>query len=151
MIFPTVVSAAGLVNNAINVLKSARDLARDSSDSELKEKIGEVFDVLFDLRERVLTLDEENRILRAEVEAKAIYIGPVPPHGYYYASKDKAEEHPLCPTCYQSSPQKIGFLENVEPWNGGLRRVCKLCGHSIYEKPLNLTLGRVAPRVSRQY
>jgi hypothetical protein len=135
--FGAVVSASTLVNNALNVFKNARELAQDTSDPELNMKISEAYDALLSIKDRVLDLDDENRRLKAELAAKAAYVGPDPPHGYFYAATDETKQHPLCPTCYQSNPSRIGFLDNPQQWSRGIRRVCKLCSTSIYEVPMD--------------
>lgn len=56
MDFPIVVSTAGLVNNAIGAIKSARELVKDTSATELREKIGAAYETLLDLREHALAL-----------------------------------------------------------------------------------------------
>ena len=149
--FSTVATTAGLVNNALSVLKSARDLAKDTSDNELKEKIGAAYEALLDLREHALAQDDEIRKLKAQLEDKATYIGPLPPHGYYYAANDaEAQQHPLCQTCFQSKPQKIGFMDDAKSWSGGVRRECKLCQETVWEKPMDTaTVTRVARQRGR--
>jgi hypothetical protein len=148
MDFSTIASVGGLISATIGATKNARDLAKDSSDHALKEQIGDIYDGLFELRERILALDEENRKLKAALVEKAAYIGLIPPHGYVYAGTDTEHQHPLCPTCYQSKPQKIGVMGEAQDWNGGIRRGCKLCGHHVYEREMEL--GRVT-RVRRDY
>lgn len=145
MNFTTAATATGLVNSAIGILKSARELAKDASDIELKEKISDVYDVLLELKELTLKFDDENRELKARLAAEAAYVGPTAPHGYYYAASDEKQEHPLCPKCYQSKPSQKGFLENREEWNGGARRICKLCRHAIYEEPMDLSPRKIMP------
>ena len=150
MDFPAVVSTVSLVNSAIGALKSARELAKDTSDSELKEKIGAVYETLLDLREHALAQDEEIRHLKAQLAEKTAYVGPIAPHGYFYAADDVQKEHPLCPSCYQAKPQQIGFMDDAHSWNGGVRRECKLCGKHVYEKPMDLsTPRRIVPVRSR--
>jgi hypothetical protein len=108
MDFSTISSVGGLISATIGATKNARDLAKDSSDNALKDQIGDIYDALYELRERILALDEENRKLKAALEEKAAYVGPIPPHGYVFAGSDTERQHPLCPTCYQCKPQKIG-------------------------------------------
>lgn len=150
MDLPLLVTTAGLVNNALSSLKSARDLAKIASDNDLKETIGEAYETLLDLRERVLTLDEENRQLKAQLATKAAYIGPVAPHGYFYAAEDGEHQHPLCPTCFQHEPQQIGFMNARHQWNGGVRRECKKCGKSLYEAPMSRATVTHAKRFQAQ-
>lgn len=134
MDFPTVATAAGLVSNAISSLKNARELAKDTSNDELNAKINDAYGALLDLREHALALDEENRQLKLQLAAKAAYVGPIAPHGYYYAAADaETRQHPLCPICFQSSPQQIGFMDEAKNWSYGVKRDCKLCGKSIWE------------------
>jgi hypothetical protein len=135
---PTVVSAASLVNNAISSLKSVRELAKDTADTKLKEQISDVYDVLLDLKERTHAQDDEIRLLKAQLAAKSAYCGPIAPHGYFYFDTDeKNDNEPLCPVCFQATPQQISFMGEREDWNGGVRRRCKLNrSHIIYEQEM---------------
>ena len=137
MDFPVVVSTAALISNALNSVKSARDLAKDASDIELRDQIACVYDTLQDLRERLLTLDDDNRKLRAELAAKTAYVGPLPPHGYFFASSDSLREHPICPACYQGR-QQVGYMTDLQNWAGDLKRSCKLCRKSIFEREMQI-------------
>ena len=120
----------GLVSSA----KTARELAKDTSNHELKAAISDLYDDVLSVKERVVDLDEENRALRVALDERGKYVGPVIPHGYYFQAGDN--EHPLCPRCFQEKPQRIAFMTEPESWNRGVRRQCKLCGHHIYEKPM---------------
>jgi hypothetical protein len=55
------------------------------------------FDLLRDLKERMLAPDEENRDLKTQLAKKALITGPVPPFGYLYEKTEEAQQHPLCP------------------------------------------------------
>jgi hypothetical protein len=126
------VTAAQMVASVVSTVKAARDLAKDISNHELKEKIGDIYKGLNDLRQRILDLDEENRNLKAELAKRAETDGPVPPFGYYFDKRHP--DSPLCPKCYQSSDSRLAFMGPQEPWgNGALRRKCQLCGHVIDE------------------
>lgn len=129
------VPTAQLVATVVSTVKTVRDLARDTSNHELKEKIGEVFEGLMDLRERLLNLDEENRQLKEELNKKADIEGPVPPFGYFFDKRHPDE--PLCPKCYQGSDSRLSFMGPLHTWNHGERRICRLCGHMIYEKEMD--------------
>jgi hypothetical protein len=130
-------ATAQLVASVVNTVRAARDLARDTTNHELKEKIGEVYDGLMDLRERLFNLDEENRQLKAELEKKAEIEGPVPPFGYFFDKRHP--DAPLCPKCYQQSDSRVSFMGPLQPWNRGERRLCRNCGHGIYEKEMDLS------------
>ena len=87
------------ISSTLATLKNARDLAKDSKDHELKGVIGDAFDALLDLKERILALDEENRELKAKLSKREAIAGPLAPFGYLFKNGDM--EHPLCPNCYQ--------------------------------------------------
>jgi len=71
MDFGTATTTAQLVASVVGTVKTARDLAKDIGNRELKETIGDAYDGLNDLRQRVLDLDEENRQLKADLAKKA--------------------------------------------------------------------------------
>jgi hypothetical protein len=97
-----VFSAAQLFANVLSSVKAARDIAKDTSDPLLKAQVGEAYEGLLDLKERLLVLDEENRQLRAELAKRSEIEGPIPPFGYFYKYGDR--DHPLCPNAI--SPRK---------------------------------------------
>ena len=140
MDFASIGTIGGLISATIGATKNAHDLAKDTTNHELKKQINEVYDGLFELRNRILALDDENRRLKAALEEKSAYVGPIPPHGYVYEGSDTERKHPLCPTCYQQRPQQISFMSDLEDWNGGQRRTCKLNhSHLIYEREMDLS------------
>jgi hypothetical protein len=101
MYFHAAVPITQVLSGTLSALKNVRDLAKDSSDHELKEKISETYDGLLVLKERLLEMDDEIRDLKAKLAMKASFTGPVPPDGYIYATEDVSHVHPACPRCYQ--------------------------------------------------
>lgn len=143
MDFSTVATVGGLVNAAVSTAKTVRDLAKDSSDSKLKNEISSLYDALLDIKAKVLEIDDENRSLKAQLAAKDDIEGPVEPHGYFF-HKDKPEK-PICPKCFQSQPQNIVYLQPPHKWNGGQRRDCLVCGFHHMETPMqsgSVAIGR---------
>jgi len=138
-----ITTTAQLVATVVGTVKTARELAKDISNHELKEKIGEAYDGLLDLRQRLLDLDEENRHLKAELTKKAEIDGPNPPFGYFYDRRHP--DDPLCPQCYQSKESRISFMGPIHSWSGGLRRNCRNCGHAIFEKEMDSRRSVIVP------
>ena len=132
MDLPLLVTTAGLVNNALSSLKSARDLAKIVGNADLKEDISAAYDALQDLRERALDLDEENRRLKAQLAAKAAYVGPVAPYGYIYTATDEAQKHPVCPRCFQGTPSIVAYMGSQDREFAQPRRLCNMCNLAIY-------------------
>lgn len=92
---------------------------------------------------------EENRQLKAQLAKKTAYHGPVAPHGYFYLADDDDGDDPICPSCYQATPQRIGYIGAARSWNGGIRRECKLCGKHVYKEEMDLSKpARIVPRRS---
>lgn len=138
-------TTAQIVADVVGTVKAARDLAKATGNRELKEKIGEAYDGLLDLRQRLLDLDDENRQLRAELAKKVEIDGPRPPFGYFF---DKSHpDSPLCPKCYQSKESRLSYMGPAVPWNRGVRRDCRICGFTIFEKEMDLSPRRLQPRV----
>jgi hypothetical protein len=104
MTFLNDASTAGqLLGTAVSIIRNARDLAKDSSDHELKNVISDAYDAVLNLKEKLLDLDEENRQLKAQLSKRGSFTGPIPPFGYVYKADDTGKDHPLCPKCYQGN------------------------------------------------
>jgi hypothetical protein len=100
----TVQIVSGLAASA----KNAVDLAKASSNNELKGAVSELYDSVLDVKGRVLELDEENRNLKTQLALREEIEGSDAKFGYFYF-KSKPNE-PLCPRCYQSLPSKIANM-----------------------------------------
>lgn len=124
-----------LVANVVSTVKAARDLAKETGNHDLKERIGDAYDGLNDLRQRVLDLAEENRQLKAELAKRAGIDGPVPPFGYFFDKRHP--DQPLCPKCYQSKDGQISFMGPLHSWSYGERRVCRMCSYIVWEREPN--------------
>jgi hypothetical protein len=70
----------------------------------------------------MLALDEENRELKTQLAKKALITGPVPPFGYLYEKTDEAQQHPLCPRCYQKDQHLYTLVPS--DWGGATMRTC---------------------------
>ena len=125
---PAVLSVASLVSNVLSSAKAAKELAKQSGDAELKERIGELFDSILDVKERVLELDEENRKLREQLAEKT-QVERTSEFGYYFAQDDP---DPLCPKCYESA-RKLIHLTAAQRSNGGVVRDCRECSFQFWE------------------
>lgn len=128
-----VLTTTQLVGGLVASAKNALDLAKASSDHELKASVSELYDSVIDVKGRVLDLDEENRRLKAELTRKDDIEGPIEPFGYFF-TKQKPE-NPLCPKCLQSEPNKVVFLGSLRKHKGGQLRRCPVCSYGNYEEP----------------
>ncbi len=129
---PVVLTATQLVGSLVATAKNVRDLVKDSSNSDLKSAISDLYDDILSVKERVLDLDEENRKLRAQLEQKDDVVGPFDPYGYFYKKTDEAKEKPLCPKCLQSQPSNVVFMPPPIDGTAGWR-TCVVCGFSKFE------------------
>lgn len=145
MSFQIVVPITQVLSSSVLMLKNARDLAKDSSNAELKGVINDLLDTFSELRERMLAKEDEIKDLKAQLAEKAAITGPHPPFGYFYKNDDA--EHPLCPKCYQEKGHQ--FMLAIERFNGSVSRFCR-CGWNVEEVPAEPTgpirLGRASRR-----
>ena len=124
----TVQIVSGLAASA----KNAVDLAKSSSNNELKGALSELYDSVLDVKARVLELDEEARSLRAQLAQREEIIGPDAKFGYF-CFKSKPSE-PLCPKCYQSAPSKVVNMGPRDQRAGGVMRFCPVCNFTVTEQ-----------------
>jgi hypothetical protein len=136
----TVAAAAmQILNNALGVIKAARERAKGSKDNELKEAISAQYDELLSLKEVLMRLTDENNELRRTIDQleTAQREKPEPRRVgsavYYYVG----EKGPHCQVCFNGKPEKLVLLPEAHEWNGGVRRTCALCKTHFYEKPMD--------------
>lgn len=131
-------AAVGLANSAFSSVKTALDLAKKTSDRDLKSEIGFALDNVLELKVKVYELAEENRSLREQLNQKA-KIGRNSEFGYYFAEGDP---DPLCPKCYEANGKLI-HLPASKPWSNGIRRDCIECRQTFWERNMSTTSTRV--------
>jgi hypothetical protein len=126
-------AATSLLNNALGLLKSAREQAKGSKDTSLKDTVNSLFDAILDLKEAVLFVSEENSLLRAALESKTEKprIKQIGQAIYYFVGDDG----PFCQPCYDDK-KKLVIVPPAEPWSGGMRRDCLVCHNTFWEKPI---------------
>jgi len=117
-------TAIGLVNSAFSSVKTALDLAKKTTDLDLKQEVSNVFDNVLELKATVYELAEENRNLRLRLEQKE-NISYFPQTGFFFKEN---ESLPLCPKCYQSQDHAVVYLHR---WNDGSHH-CHVCGKNYY-------------------
>ena len=124
----TIQIVSGLAASA----KNAVDLAKSTSNNELKGAVSELYDSVLDVKARVLELDEEVRSLKAQLAQRGEIIGPDEAFGYFYFKSNPNE--PLCPKCYQSSPSKVVNMGPRDQRAGGIMRFCPVCDFTVTEE-----------------
>lgn len=137
-------AAVGLANSALSAVKSAFELGKKTTDLDLKHELNSAVDSVLELKIKVHELADENRELRNLLAQKG-KITRTGEHGFWFRD---GESDPLCPKCYEDTGKTI-YLTPAEPWNGGIRRDCKVCDHMYMEKPMNFEGGSIRPHVRR--
>lgn len=142
MSLTTANAALQIVAKAVDALNAVRERARTSKDTELKTHISTLYDELLALKETVVRLTEENAELRhagsAETEPELRQVGFA---NFYFVG----EKGPYCQKCYDGE-RKLVTLSPKEPWNGGERRDCVVCGECYFEKQMDLRPIRLGGR-----
>jgi hypothetical protein len=124
----TVQIISGLAASA----KNAVDLAKSTSNNELKGAVSELYDSVLDVKARVLELDEEVRSLKVRLAQREEIVGPDVRFGYF-CFKNKPNE-PLCPRCYQSVPANVVNMGPRDQRAGGIMRFCPVCNFYVTEQ-----------------
>lgn len=136
---PTVNAAIQILTTATKALNAARERAAASNDLEMKAAIGSLYDQMNALKEAVARIKEEDEELRskiAQLERQAeVNLEPrrVGAAIFYYDRDDKG---PYCQVCYDGKDRRPVLLPAAQPWSGGLRRTCAVCGKHFWERPI---------------
>jgi hypothetical protein len=85
----TVQIVSGLAASA----KNAYDLAKGTSNNELKGAVSELYDSVLDVKARVLDLDEEVRTLKAQLATREEITGPDGHFGYFFSKADRMSHY----------------------------------------------------------
>jgi rubredoxin len=117
------------LTRSVSSVRAAKELAKDSSDTELKERIAEVYDSFLDIKDRVLDLDLENRTLKEQLAKRATF-KRTSEFGYYFADGDP---DPYCPKCYEGAGKEIHLRKAIHTSGGRVTRGCRECGYSFIE------------------
>ena len=118
----------------VSTIKDIATLVKKYNDLELMKKIVDLQSELFELQQENLRLQRELSEVERSVSAAAA-MRMRSPFNYYYSDDDPV---PFCPTCWEHSEKRI-HLPEAEPWNGGLRRDCRVCQQTYWEKPMDNT------------
>jgi hypothetical protein len=116
----------------ISTIKDISALVKKYNDLELMKQIIDLQNEVFELQQNNLRLQKELSDLQRSTEAENAMVSR-PPLNYYYRDGDTV---PFCPTCWEHSKKQI-HLPPSEPWNGGIRRDCRVCKQTYWEQPLH--------------
>ena len=145
----TVAAAAmQILNNALGAMKATKERAKGSKDTELKEEISALYDVLLDLKEALMRLSDENAELRRNAEQletaqrqepELRQVGVV---NFYFVG----DKGPYCQACYDGKLRRLVALSPPEDWNNGIRRYCPVHEGYVYEKEMQYGVMRLGGR-----
>jgi len=127
---PIIPTAVTMLANVVSTLKNASELAKTSTDFDLKVAIGDAYSALIDLKAKISELDDENRELKKQLAQRAT-LKRDPRTGYYF--KEGESDSPICQRCYEGEG-KLAYLSNIIREENGLRRSCHQCDRSFWEQ-----------------
>lgn len=129
--------------DAMSTLKDISALVKKYNDLELMKQIVDLQTQVFELQQDNLRLQKELSDFKKSNEEESSMVSR-PPLNYYYRGGDPV---PFCPTCWEHSKKQI-HLPEPEPWSGGVRRDCRVCKQTYWEKPMDRTPVRLRTRRS---
>lgn len=128
---PAALTTVQIVSGLASSAKNAVDLAKVTSNNELKGAVSELYDSVLDVKARVLDLDEENRSLKAQLAQRGQIEGPDEKLGYFHFRSEP--DKPLCPRCYQSIPSKVVYMGPRREQGSYVKRLCPVCNFAVAE------------------
>ena len=126
LIPPAALTTVQIVSGLAASAKNAYELAKATTNNELKGAVSELYDSVLDVKVRVLDLDQEVRDLKAQLAQREEIIGPDEKFGYFYL-KNRPNE-PICPKCYQSAQSSPTFMGPRHQQGSYIMRSCPVCG-----------------------
>jgi hypothetical protein len=120
-------SATELISTALAGLRQIKEMAKSSSDSDLKEQVSSVFDDVLELKLKLITLEDENRELKRRLDERA----KVRREGRYFYLEGESE--PLCPNCYHTSDKVIHLERHAGLTPGKVQFFCRVCKEQFFE------------------
>lgn len=129
----SVLTALSLVEKTAKAINSARERAKTSKDTALKEIISDLYDDFLDLKAIVLRLTEENAELRRELseqdqKPQKPEIRQVGETNYYFVG----DQGPYCQPCYDGSGKLVPLMPRHN-YVGGPGRKCEVCEKVFFE------------------
>jgi len=119
-----------LVTTTIVAAQHAYDLAGQSHDRDLQQKISEIYDLVLILDRQLGALEEENRNLKRQLaEKQKVMATRKGVFGYWFK---EGETDPLCPVCCERD-DTVSYLSQVQHVPQGSRRVCAVCQAVFWE------------------
>jgi len=119
-----------LVTTTIVAAQHAYDLAGQSQDADLRQKISEIYDLVLILDRQLGALEEENRELKRQLaERQKVMATRKGVFGYWFK---EGETDPLCPVCCERD-DTVSYLSQVQHVPQGSRRVCAVCQAVFWE------------------
>ena len=115
----------------LSTVKQISELVRKYNDLELMRQIVTLQTEVFDLQRENLRLETELSNLQHSLQVEKT-MKMRSPFGYYYRDGDDV---PFCPRCWENDRKRI-HLPAAEPWSGGVRRDCRVCNCTYWERPM---------------
>ncbi len=117
--------------DVLGSLKQLSELVKKYNDIELMKKIVELQAEVFELQQTNLQLKEQ-LARQKHHSADELAMKMSGPMNYYYREGDDV---PFCPKCWEGPGHRQVHLPQAEPWSGGIRRDCRVCNETYWEKP----------------
>ena len=107
-------------NDVYGIIKALRDLVQEYHDAAMSEKLAEIQNYFFDIREEMENIKEENRALKLENEQlKASNVLEedleLTTHGYYIRKSEQAQGKDVryCPACWQNYKKLMPIVNTI--------------------------------------
>jgi len=120
-----------LIGTLVASAKNAVNLAADSLDRKLQAGVRELYDSAIQVGRRLVELEQENRLLREELDNQAKTVQPEKVGADLLNVNEP--DSPLCPKCLQSVPSTAVALIPSRDSHGAKVLSCSICGYHQFE------------------
>jgi hypothetical protein len=121
---PEPITTLGLAKTTSDIIKNALDFAREQKNTDLAEKLVDLYRDFVLLMETNQELRSEVQQLKSELRLKAAMSFKAP---LYYQEGDRT---PYCPSCFENNNRAIHLVS----WDkgAGVHWFCQVCQQSFY-------------------
>lgn len=123
----------GVAKDVYEIIKELKGMVKEYHNEEMSEKVVDIQDSFFELREEIETVKEENRGLKAKIKlledsSKLEKDLEMTPMGLYVriSEKEQGKTMEYCPACWQNHKKLFPIVRTI----GNARQCCNC--HSVF-------------------
>jgi len=120
------ITVLGLTKKTSDIIKDALDFARETKNTDLAQKLIDLYRDFVDLADANQELKNEIQRLQSQIRLKGAMVFKAP---FYYQEGDST---PFCPKCYETGDRAVHLVS----WDAGRgdHWFCTVCQQSLFRR-----------------